>query len=222
MDRRTDRQTAASHTAILDISCLFQENILSLYTACKFEHRQPFVMSQKCTKPYRVVQNVFPWVSKKNQTNKPFLSDVRDIWNIFAYIILCSCSQEICTLKNDLFFFFFWSITVMAVCVWESWTSFSHAEFLFSAGSCWSNSQLHRAISRSSCFVVLSLRWERQGSGFDFNSWCSSPHWMRTALWEEQAGVSCLWWSSDSLDRLFSGCLLSFQSHFKQPFSVWS
>lgn len=50
------------------------------------------------------------------------------------------------------FFFFFWSITVMAVDVWESGRLSPTPSF--SAGSCWSNSQLHCAISRVSGFVV--------------------------------------------------------------------
>lgn len=101
---------------------------------------------------------------------------------------------------------FFWSITVMAVYVWES-GSLSPTWSLFSAGSCWSNLQLCNQQNFLLC--GLSLSWERKALGFftTLNDNCPL----------KRAGQLCMYGDNRKAWIAISGCLLSFWSHFKQP-----
>lgn len=145
-------------------------------------------MWHQCTKPsYQVVQKV----SLESQ-NPPLFK-----WRTWYMKHIC-LSYSVFLFPRDMHLeetsLFVWSITVMAVYVWESGRLLPPRSW-FSAGSRWGNSQLLCAISRISGFVVLSFSWEGEAPFFlfffYFDGCCSPPRWTITALWGEQDVVSC-------------------------------
>lgn len=149
----------------------------------------------------------FPFPKKESN----FLSDVRDIRNIFPSLILSS-PQEICTLKKWVIFLEYHCNG--SICLRE-WTSFSYrVDFQQSLAEATRSCTVQSAGFLALWFVI---KLREKGSGFYFDSWCFLPHWMITALWKEQAGVSlCMCDDNRRAWFAISGCLMSLWSQFKQ------
>lgn len=184
IDGQTDRRPSYSRPG--HQLSVYGNHPFILYSL-QIEHSQLFIMWHQCTKPsYQVVQKVSLEFQKKKKT--PLFK-----WRMWYMKHIC-LSYSVFPFPRNMHLeemsLFVWSITVMAVYVWESGCLFPPRS-LFSAGSRWGNSQLHCAISRISGFVVLSLSWEGEAPFFSFyfDGCCSPPRWTITARWGELSVV---------------------------------